>query len=61
MIDDLTCFKSYDVRGDLTKNFDPRICYRISRSFARFLRAQKVVVGRDARESSPKLLDSICK
>ena len=61
MIDDLTCFKSYDVRGDLTKNFDPRICYRISRSFARFLGAQKVVVGRDARESSPKLLDSICK
>ena len=61
MIDDLTCFKSYDVRGDLTKNFDPRICYRIARSFAMFLQAQKVVVGRDARESSPKLLDSICK
>ena len=58
---DLTCFKSYDIRGDLTKNFDSEICYRIARSFAMFLKAQKVVVGRDARESSPKLLDSICR
>ena len=58
---DLTCFKSYDIRGDLTKNFDSDICYRIGRSFAMFLKAQKVVVGRDARESSPKLLDSVCR
>ena len=60
MYGDLTCFKSYDIRGDLTKNFDSNICYRIARSFAMFLKAEKVVVGRDARESSPILMDSIC-
>lgn len=61
MSGDLTCFKSYDVRGDLKKDFDTDICYRIARSFAVFLKATKVVVGRDARESSPALMDSICR
>ena len=57
---DLTCFKSYDIRGELNKNFDVKICYKIARAFASFQRAERVVVGRDARESSPVLLDSIC-
>ena len=60
MYADLTCFKSYDIRGDLNTNFDATICYRIARAFAIFLKANKVVVGRDARESSPLLMDSIC-
>ncbi len=60
MCDDLTCFKTYDVRGDLNKNFDSSICYRIARAFASVLRPASVVVGRDARKSSPKLMQSIC-
>ena len=60
MRSDLTCFKSYDVRGDLSKNFDSSICYKIARSFAMFLKAEKVVVGRDARDSSFELMNSIC-
>ena len=27
----LTCFKAYDVRGELNINFDARIAYRIGR------------------------------
>ena len=61
MTNNLTCFKSYDIRGELNINFDGDICYRIGRAFASFLKAKKVIVGRDARESSTSLLDCICQ
>ena len=51
----LTCFKAYDVRGELGVNFDASIAYRIGRAVARHFKAEKIVVGRDARESSPVL------
>jgi phosphomannomutase len=31
---ELTCFKAYDVRGELGVNIDAEIRYRIGRSFA---------------------------
>ncbi|MEZ7812889.1 MAG: phosphomannomutase [Paracoccaceae bacterium] len=55
----LTCFKAYDVRGELGVNFDISIAYRIGRAVARHFKAQKIVVGRDARETSPELADAI--
>ena len=61
MTNSLTCFKAYDVRGELGVNFDAEICYRIGRAFARTIRAKTVVVGRDARATSPELADSLCE
>ena len=61
MPSDLTCFKSYDIRGDLTKDFDIEICRRIARSYAVLFETHKVIVGRDARESSPELMDGLCQ
>ena len=55
---DLTCFKAYDVRGELGVNIDADICYRIGRSCAQTLNAKSIVVGRDARETSPELADA---
>ncbi|MDB6181124.1 phosphomannomutase [Paracoccus fistulariae] len=52
---DITCFKAYDVRGELDKNLDPDIAYRIGRAFAQTRAAKSVVVGRDSRASSPAL------
>ncbi|MDM7459892.1 MAG: phosphomannomutase, partial [Paracoccus sp. (in: a-proteobacteria)] len=52
---DITCFKAYDVRGELGKNLDADIAYRIGRAFAQARGAQRVVVGRDSRASSPEL------
>ena len=51
----LTCFKAYDIRGVLGETIDEDIAYRIGRSFAGVMAASKVVVGHDARESSPAL------
>ena len=58
---DLTCFKAYDGRGELGVNIDAEICYRIGRSFAQTLNAKSIVVGRDARESSPELADAVSR
>lgn len=51
----LTCFKTYDVRGRLGVELNDEIAYRIGRAFARHLGAKKVVVGSDARSSSEPL------
>ncbi len=51
----LDCFKAYDIRGVLDETIDEEIAYRIGRAFAEVMKATKVVVGRDARESSPAL------
>ncbi|MCF3973277.1 phosphomannomutase [Paracoccus salsus] len=52
---EITCFKAYDVRGELGKNLDTDVAYRIGRAFAQARKAGRVVVGRDSRETSPEL------
>lgn len=52
----LTCFKAYDIRGQLGVDLDEKIAWRIGRAFARALPAGRVVVGRDCRASSEELL-----
>ena len=49
---DLTCFKAYDVRGEIGVNIDEDIAYRIGRAVAQHFGAQSVVIGFDARETS---------
>jgi phosphomannomutase len=56
---DVTCFKAYDVRGELGKNLDADIAYRIGRAFAEVRKAGRVVVGRDSRASSPELAKAL--
>ena len=51
----LTCFKAYDIRGELDVELDVDIAYRIGRAFARSLDLSSVVVGGDARETSEAL------
>ena len=55
----LTCFKSYDVRGELGVNFDTSIAYQIGSAISQHLNAKVVVVGFDARESSPELAEAV--
>jgi phosphomannomutase len=51
----LTCFKAYDVRGELGVNFDATIAYRIGRAVAQHFQAKNIVIGFDARGASPEL------
>ena len=50
---DLSCFKAYDIRGELGVNIDEGIAYRIGRAVAQHFNAKSIVIGFDARESSP--------
>lgn len=51
----LTCFKAYDIRGQLGTELNEDIAYRIARSFARFLKPRRIVLGGDIRTTSPAL------
>jgi len=51
----LTCFKAYDIRGELGINLDAMIAYRIGRAVAQHLQAKNIIIGFDAREASPEL------
>ena len=51
-MNDLTCFKAYDVRGEIGVNIDEDVAYRIGRAVAQHFSAKSVVIGFDARETS---------
>ena len=50
---ELTCFKAYDIRGEIGVNIDEDIAYRIGRAVAQHFCAKSIVIGFDARETSP--------
>ena len=55
-------FRAYDIRGIYPKDIDEKVAGRIGRAFAEYIGAGKSVLeGRDVRESSPALSDSIVK
>jgi len=58
-MDKLTCFKAYDIRGQLGKELNEDIAYRIGRAFAQQLSPKKVVVGGDVRLTSEALKQSL--
>ena len=49
-------FHAYDIRGIYNKDFDRETVYRVGFFLPELLGADKVVVGRDDRESSPEIL-----
>ncbi|MCW8108563.1 phosphomannomutase CpsG [Alteromonas ponticola] len=51
----ITCFKAYDVRGELNSQLNEEVAYRIGRAFAEELNANSVVVGGDIRKTSAPL------
>lgn len=52
-------FKAYDVRGLYPSEMNEELAYRFGRAVVLELQAQTVVVGRDARTSSPSLFDAL--
>jgi phosphomannomutase len=56
---DITCFKAYDVRGQIPTQLNADIAYRIGNATARFLGAKKMVLGRDIRLSSSELSQAV--
>jgi phosphomannomutase/phosphomannomutase/phosphoglucomutase len=57
----LTCFKAYDIRGQLGKELNEDIAYRIGRAYAQFLDAKQVVIGGDIRLSTEPLKQALSR
>jgi len=52
---ELTCFKAYDIRGQLGTELDEDVAYRIGRAYAEFLQPKTIVLGGDVRLTSEAL------
>jgi phosphomannomutase len=57
----VSIFKAYDIRGVVPDQLGPEDAYRIGRATARFLGAPELVIGRDARSSSPALGEALVR
>jgi phosphomannomutase len=57
----MKAFKAYDIRGVYNKDFDKADVYKIGFFLPRLLKTQKILVGRDARISSPEIFEYLCK
>ncbi|MAZ24932.1 MAG: phosphomannomutase CpsG [Porticoccaceae bacterium] len=55
----LTCFKAYDIRGQLGTELTEEIAYRIGRAYAEFIKPKNVVLGGDIRLSSEGLKNAL--
>ncbi|HJO11796.1 MAG TPA: phosphomannomutase, partial [Gammaproteobacteria bacterium] len=60
-MNELSCFKAYDVRGRIPDQLNADIAYRIGRAYAEFLKPKNVVVGYDIRLTSQELCASLSR
>ena len=58
-MDSLTCFKAYDIRGQLGAELNEEIAYRIGRAYAEFIKPENVVLGGDVRLTSESLKNAL--
>ncbi|WIF77152.1 phosphomannomutase CpsG [Citrobacter braakii] len=58
-MDELTCFKAYDIRGEVGVNLTPDIAFRIGRAYAAWHHPRRVVIGADIRLSSESLKSAV--
>ncbi len=57
----MSIFKAYDIRGTVPDQLDADTAYRVGRATARFLGADRLVIGRDARAHSPELAAALVR
>jgi len=57
----LNCFKAYDIRGEIGSELNTDIACRIGKAMAIFLQARLIVIGGDCRLSTPELKTAVIK
>jgi phosphomannomutase len=57
----MSIFKAYDVRGVVPDQLGAGDAHGVGRAVARHFRARRLVVGRDARQSSPELVAALVR
>ncbi len=61
MFIDPNIFRAYDIRGKYPDEINEITVYKIGQAFAKYTKAKKILVGRDARLSSKSLSASLIK
>lgn len=56
---EITCFKAYDIRGQVPSQLNDDVAYRVGRAYVEFLDAKTVVVGHDVRLTSEQLTNAL--
>jgi phosphomannomutase len=54
-----SCFKAYDIRGQIPGDFNAHLARRISYAYAQVIKPKRVVVGRDIRLTSNEIADAV--
>lgn len=54
-------FKAYDIRGVYGDDLTEEVAYKIGQSFANFAKSKAIIIGYDARISSPSLKEATIK
>ena len=58
-MDRINCFKAYDIRGKVPSELDAELAYKIGHAYAKYIGAEKIVIGRDVRRSSDTLFEAL--
>lgn len=58
---DSSVFKKYDLRGRYPEDIDEAFAQRLGRAYGRLFKPKKIIIGRDARLSSPHLKKAFCQ
>jgi phosphomannomutase len=56
----MKAFKAYDIRGVYGRDFDSSNVWKIGFFLPKLLKAERVLVGRDDRASSPEIFEALC-
>jgi phosphomannomutase len=54
-------FKAYDIRGIYPEEINEEVVYNIGRALVEYLNSKKIVIGRDIRNSSDELSETLIK
>ncbi|MCJ8347597.1 phosphomannomutase/phosphoglucomutase [bacterium] len=57
----MSVFKAYDIRGVYNQGLDDELAYKVGYFLPELLDSDHVLIGRDARESSPSLFENMCR
>jgi phosphomannomutase len=60
-VQEITCFKAYDVRGRVPDQLNEDIAYRIGRAYAEVIKPRQVVVGHDIRLTSEAIKAAVSR
>lgn len=58
---DETIFREYDIRGIYGTDIDENVSYTMGRSFGAYIPVKRVIIGHDARTSSPIIKECLLK